>query len=39
MIDDLMQQESPPSHKLQDHAYELLNPFGLKKDKSSQITC
>ena len=27
-----LQQEALPSHKLQDHAYEYWNPFGLKED-------
>ena len=31
-----MQKEVLPSHKLQDHAYEYENPFGLKEDNPSQ---
>ena len=31
-----MQKEVLPSHKLQDHAYEQQNLFGLKKDNPSQ---
>ena len=27
-----MQKEAPPSHKLQDHAYELQNSVKLKKN-------
>ena len=30
------QKDFLPSHKLQDHAYEQHNPFGLKEDNSSQ---
>ena len=34
-----LQKEVPPSHKLQDHADELQNPFKLKEDNPSQINC
>ena len=34
-----MQKEVFPSYKLQDHAYELQNPFGLKEDKPSKRNC
>ena len=34
-----LQKELPPSHKLQDHADELQNPFKLKEDNPSQINC
>ena len=34
-----MQQEAPPSHKLQSHAYEQQNPFRLKEDSPSQRNC
>ena len=34
-----MQKEVLPSHKLQDHAYEYQNPFGLKEDNLSQRNC
>ena len=34
-----MQKEDLPSHKLLDHAYEYLNPFGLKEDNLSQRNC
>ena len=33
------QKDFLPSHKLQDHAYEQHNPFGLKEDKPSQWSC
>ena len=32
----LVQKEVLLSHKLQDHAYEYYNPFGLKEDNLSQ---
>ena len=31
-----MQKEAPPSHKLQDHAFEQQNHFELKEDNPSQ---
>ena len=34
-----MQKEVLPSHKMQDYAYEYLNPFGLKEDNPSQGNC
>ena len=34
-----MQKEFLPSNKLQDHAYEKQNPFGLKEDNPSQREC
>ena len=34
-----VQKEILPSHKLQDHAYEYQNPFGLKEDNLSQRNC
>ena len=34
-----VQKEVLPSHKLQDHAYECYNPFGLKEDNLSQRNC
>ena len=30
--DKTVQKKDPPSHKLQDHAYEIQNPFELKVD-------
>ena len=33
----LMQREVLPSHKLQDHAYEYQNPFGLKKPLTEKL--
>ena len=34
-----MQKEDLLSNKLQDHAYEYQNPFGLKEDNLSQRNC
>ena len=34
-----MQKEVLLSNKLQDHAYEYQNPFGLKEDNLSQRNC
>ena len=34
-----IQKEVHPSQKLQDHAYEYLNPFRLKGDNPSQRNC
>ena len=34
-----MQKEVLSLHKLEGHAYELQNPFGLKEDKPSQKNC
>ena len=34
-----MQKEVLPLHKLQDHAYEQQNPFGLKEYNSTQRNC
>ena len=35
----LVQKEVVLSHKLQDHAYEYQNPFGLKEDNLSRRNC
>ena len=35
----LLQKEVLLQHKLQDHAYEYQNPFGLKEDNLSQKNC
>ena len=34
-----VKKEVLPSHKLQDHVYEYLNPFGLKEENSLQGNC
>ena len=34
-----MQKEALPSHKLQDHAYEYYNLFGLKNNNPPQRNC
>ena len=35
----VVQKEVLPLHKLEDHAYEYYNPFGLKEDNLLQRNC